>query len=69
MGEKPFASSLRGLITVLAGFGRTDEARAAAERLLWLVPEFRISTWRFPWRSTAFVAEQRAAFRLAGIPE
>ena len=54
---------------MLAGFGRTDEARAAAERLLWLVPEFRISTWRFPWRSTAFVAEQRAAFRLAGIPE
>jgi adenylate cyclase len=67
--ERPFPSSLRGLIAVFTRLGRSDDARAAAERLLGLVPDFRISTWRFPWRDANFVREQQDAFRLAGLPE
>jgi adenylate cyclase len=69
VAEKPFPSSLRGLITVFVRENRSAEARKTAEQLLALVPDFRISSWNFPWRNSGFVAEQRTAFRSAGLPD
>jgi adenylate cyclase len=69
VAEKAFPSSLRGLITLFVRENRLAEARDAAERLLALVPNFRIGSWNFHWRNSGFVAEQRTAFRSAGVPE
>ena len=69
MAEKAFPSSLRGLITLFVRENCLAEARDAAERLLALVPNFRIGSWNFHWRNSGFVAEQRTAFRSAGVPE
>jgi adenylate cyclase len=69
VAEKAFPSSLRGLITLFIRENRLAEARDAAERLLALVPNFRIGSWHFHWRNSGFVAEQRTAFRSAGVPE
>jgi TolB-like protein/Tfp pilus assembly protein PilF len=63
-------SNLRGLIASLVAMGEMDEAHTVAQRLLQLVPTFRLTTFlaRTPLR-----AEVRDLFahrlRLAGVPE
>jgi adenylate cyclase len=67
--ERPYASPLRGLITVLIRQGNTHEACAAAKQMLAIWPEFRVSKYWLPFQDQAFVEEQRNACRLAGLPE
>jgi adenylate cyclase len=64
------ASNLRSLITSLVALGEIDEARAAAQRLLQLVPTFRLTTFR---ARTPLRGEVRDLFAhrlsMAGVPE
>jgi adenylate cyclase len=72
MREMPnYGSSHRVLICALAGLGRTDEARAAAARLMEAFPTYSLSLQREinPWRDHAFAARYLDALRASGIPE
>jgi adenylate cyclase len=63
-------SNLRSLIASLVALGEVDEARTVAERLLQLVPTYRLSTFR---AQTPLRGEARGLFaerlKLAGVPE
>jgi TolB-like protein len=63
-------SNLRGLIASLVALGEIDEARTVAQRLLQLVPMFRLTTFR---ARTPLRGEVRNLFAhrlgLAGVPE
>ena len=67
--ERPYASPLRGLITVLIRQGNIHEACAAAKQMLAIWPEFRVPKYWLPFEDQVFVEEQRNACRLAGLPE
>lgn len=64
------ASNLRSLIASLFALGEIEEARAAAQRLLQLVPTFRLTTFR---ARTPLRGEVRELFAhrlsMAGVPE
>ena len=63
-------SNLRSLIASLVALGEVDEARTVSQRLLQLVPTFRLTTFL---ARTPLCAEVRDLFahrlRLAGVPE
>jgi adenylate cyclase len=61
--------TLRFRIAALMGVGRVDEARALAQRLLAVDPEFRLSTRPVNFGYGAMRAAFRDALRDAGLPE
>jgi len=61
--------TLRFRIAALMGVGRIDEARALAQRLLAVDPEFRLSTRPVSFGHGAMREVYRNALRDAGLPE
>jgi adenylate cyclase len=67
-----YTSNLRYLAAGLAAFGRLDEARETAKRLMRLEPEFRLRTYertRQPFRVPEVKAKYMEHLRKAGLPE
>jgi len=66
-----YGSSHRVVIGALVGLNRTDEARAAARRLLEAFPTYTLALQKQinPWRDLAFAERYVEALRIAGIPD
>jgi adenylate cyclase len=66
-----YGSSYRVAIGALVGLGRTEEARAAARRLMEAFPTYTLTLQKQinPWRDEAFGERYIEALRVAGVPE
>ena len=67
-GNPNFTPGYRVLAAALAYLGRIDEARAVAQRLLALMPEFNTEIERFVFRQSGQLALFLDGMRKAGLP-
>ncbi len=73
VSENPkFTANLRILIFALSGAGRIEEARATAQNLIRLEPDFRLSRWERtlqPFRDNTMRTRYCNYLKQAGLPE
>ena len=64
-----FTPTYRPLVASLAHLGRTEEARALAQRLLTLMPHFSMATEKSIFRQSGKLSLMLDGLRMAGLPD